>query len=65
MRLPGWLTWLSVQLLVSAQVMISQVSEFEPHVGLCAGSTEPGWDSLPLSLRRFPVHTVSVSPKQT
>ena len=24
--------------------------EFEPHIGLCDGSTEPAWDSLLLSL---------------
>ena len=26
------------------------VCEFEPHVGLCADSVEPVWDSLSLSL---------------
>ena len=28
---PGWLSWLSVRLLISAQVMISQFCEFKPH----------------------------------
>ena len=26
------------------------VREFEPHVGLCADSVEPAWDSVSLSL---------------
>ena len=26
------------------------VCELEPHIGLCAGSVEPAWDSLSLSL---------------
>ena len=26
------------------------VCEMEPHLGLCADSMEPAWDSLPLSL---------------
>ena len=26
------------------------VGEFKPHVGLCADSAEPAWDSLPPSL---------------
>ena len=50
---PGWLRWLSVQLLILAQVMISFssghdliVREIEPHVGLCTDSVEPTWDSL-------------------
>ena len=43
---PGWLSLLSVPLLVSAQVMISRLREFKPCVGLCADSTEPAWDSL-------------------
>ena len=45
---PGWLSWLSIQLLVLAQVVISQVHEFKPRVGLCAGSGEPASDSLSL-----------------
>ena len=43
---PGWLSWLSIQLLVSAQVMISQFCEFEPSIRLRADSVEPAWDSL-------------------
>ena len=26
------------------------VCEFEPHIELCAGSVEPAWDSVSLSL---------------
>ena len=44
--MPGWLNGLSVRLLVSAQVMISQFGEFEPRVELCADGAEPAWDSL-------------------
>ena len=53
---------LSVQLLVSAQVMIS-VSGFEPCVGLHADSVEPAWDSLslPPSLSVPPLIMVSLS----
>ena len=37
-------------LLVSAQVMISRLLKFEPHVGLSAVSVDPAWDSLSPSL---------------
>ena len=48
---PGWLSRLSVKLLISAQVMISRfVGSIETRIGLCADSTEPAWDSLSLSL---------------
>ena len=30
------------------------VREFEPHVGLCAGSGEPAWDSVSPSLSAPP-----------
>ena len=42
---PGWLSRLSIPLLVLAQVMISRF-EFESLIGLCADSVEPAWDSL-------------------
>ena len=45
----GWLGWLSLQLLILAQVTISQVHEFKPCVGLCADGVKPAWDSLSLS----------------
>ena len=60
---PGRLSRLGDRLLVLAQVMISQFCEFEPHVGLCAGSVGPAWDSLFLSLCPYPTHTVFVSLK--
>ena len=65
MRVPGWLSQLSVQLLVSAQVMISLSLEFKPCCGLWAGSDGPAWDSLSpfLSLPLSPTHIVSVSLK--
>ena len=47
---PGSLSRLSVRLLVSAQVMISQSREFEARVRLCADSVEPAWDPLSLPL---------------
>ena len=50
---PGWLCQLSIQLLVLAQVMISTVRESEHHIGLCADSNEPAWDSLSLFLSPF------------
>ena len=44
---PGWLSQLSVPLLVSAQVMILRFGEFEPCIRLCTdGAVEPAWDSL-------------------
>ena len=46
---PGWLSQLSVQLLVSVQVMIT-VGGIEPHVRLHAHNTKPAWDSLSLPL---------------
>ena len=43
----GWLSWLSIQLLISVQVMISQFVGLSPCVEwLCADSTEPAWDYL-------------------
>ena len=47
---PGWLSQSSVQLLVSAQVMISWFHEFKPHVGLHADGAEPAWYSWPPSV---------------
>ena len=54
LRAPGWLSWLNIRLLVSAQaqVTISRLHEFEPLIRLCADRRESAWDSLflPLSL---------------
>ena len=34
---PGWVSWLSIQLYHNLMV-----HEFEPHIGLCADSSDPG-----------------------
>ena len=46
---PGWPSRPSVQLLVSARVTLLRFREFEPCIGLRAGSTKAGWDSPSLS----------------
>ena len=38
---------------VSAQVMVSWLYGFKPHIGLCADGVEPAWDSLSLSLSKW------------
>ena len=44
---PGWLRWLSVRLLISAELMISRFVSSSLHLTV---SAEPSWDSLsPLS----------------
>ena len=48
--MPGWLSWLNGQLLISAQVMISWVHEFKPHIRLCTDNTELASDPLSPSL---------------
>ena len=56
------LSQLSVWLLVSVKVKISRFREFEPHIRLCTGSTEPAWIlSLPLSLPLPYSHCLSLS----
>ena len=58
---PGRLSQLRTRILVSAQVMTSQLLRgFRPGIGLCGGSVEPAWDSLSPSL---PHCAVSVSLK--
>ena len=37
------------------------VCEFEPHVGLCADSGEPAWDSLSAPLLLVRTHSLSLS----
>ena len=49
-----------VKLLTSAQVMILHFHEIQPHMGLCADSMEPSWDS-PSFLCASPGHTLSLS----
>ena len=57
---PGWLSQLSVRLLISAQVVISQFVSSSPRVGLFAEGVEPAWDSL-----SAPPHTLrSLSKKK-
>ena len=51
---PGWLSRLSIQLLVSAEVMSLRFREFEPLIGLCADSAESAWDALSPSLSVSP-----------
>ena len=56
----------SVERLTSAQVMNSQLCEFEPGVGLCADASEPGaccGFCVSLSLPLTHSHSVSVSLK--
>ena len=64
---PGgaWVTQsVKCPLLISAQVMISWFREFQPHIGLCADSVEPAWDSLSLLfLCPYPTRTLSLSLK--
>ena len=56
---PGWLRWLSGQLLILAQVM---GHEFKPRIRLCARSVEPALDPLSPSFCPYPAHTLSPSP---
>ena len=62
---PGWLSPLSVQLLKSAQVMISRFVSSRPTWGsvLTAQSLDPASDSLSPSLSAPPLLTVSLSLK--
>ena len=57
----------SIKRPISAQVTISTVCGFEPHVGLCADSSEPGayfTFCVSLSLYPSPTHAPSVSLSQ-
>ena len=59
-------TWVAqlVELPTSAQVTISTFCEFEPRVGLCVDSSEPGacfGFCVSLSLCPFPAYAVSLS----
>ena len=47
----------SVKCPTSAQVMISLISGFEPHIGFCADSSEPALDSVSPSLSAPPQPT--------
>ena len=60
-EVPGWRSWLSVWPLISSRVMILQLCDFKPHVGLCAGSREPACNSLSPLLSAPPRLTLSLS----
>ena len=49
-RAPGWLSWLSLQLLVSAQVMTSGFVNSSPTSDSVLTAAETAWDSLSPSL---------------
>ena len=63
---PGWLIWLSVQLLTWAEVvgLIPTLHGFDPHIRLCTGSVEPDWDSLSLPLSLPLPHSCALSLSQ-
>ena len=44
-----WLSQLSIQLLVSSQVVILQFMGSSPPIGIFSGSSKPAWDSLSLT----------------
>ena len=56
---PRWLSWLSVRLVISGHDLT--VWEIKPHIGLCANSVEPAWDSLSLTLSAPPALSPSLS----
>ena len=58
---PGWLSQLSIRLLVLAQVVISPFRGFKPLIGLCADRAEPAWDSISSSLSTPPLLACSLS----
>ena len=67
---PGWLSWLSIHLLILAQVMIS-VCGIEPHMGLCAqnllGIFSPSLSlpALPLLILSLPLcHSLKIKLKK-
>ena len=60
-RAPGWLSWLSVHPTPGfGSGHDLEVCEFEPHIGLCANSTEPAWEALSLSFSDPPLPSVSL-----
>lgn len=61
---PGWLSWLSTQLSISAQVMISQFASSSPASGsLCCRCRACFRCSVPLALCPSPTCTVSLKYK--
>ena len=61
---PGWLSQLSIWLLVWGQVTISQFISWSPASGLRADSAEPAWDSLSFSLSAPPLLVLSLPLSQ-
>ena len=59
--IPGWLSRLSVQLLVYGSDRDLVVREIESHVRLCADSLAPAWHSLSLSAPPLPTCSLSLS----
>ena len=64
---PGWLSWLSIQLLVLAQVMISQFMGLSPASGsvlnTCSESGACFGFCVSFSVCPSPVHPLSLSLK--
>ena len=60
---PGWLSRLSIQLSVLAQVMISRFHEFEPHIRFCADSADLASDPLSPPLSAPPGLALALSQK--
>ena len=50
----GWLSWLSVRLLIFGSGQDLRVCEVEPHVGLSTDNVETDWDFLFPSLSAAP-----------
>ena len=55
---PGWFSQLSINFSSGHDLTISR---FEPHIGLCADSTEPALDSLSPCLSLCPSHACTLS----
>ena len=66
-KLITWGAWVAqlVEHPALAQVMISQVPRFEPRVGLCADSSEPGAFGFCVSFSLCPslTHTIPLKNK--
>ena len=65
---PGWLSRLSISLLILAQVMTlrftGSVRGIEPCIRFCADNAGPAWDSLFPSFSAPPLRVLSLSPSQ-
>ena len=56
---PGWPSRFKSPILGFSSGHDLMVHDIEPHVGLCADSVDPAWDSVPLSAP--PLLTLPVS----